>query len=129
MAIKQSITREANAGMKWQDKFHRMGKMTNFMSATKYLPTWPPEPAKLDQEIPPHLRSTLREAMLGGVSADSGHDRLTWGLWYQYLGRNGRDHDPEYRRYQRWAEEYPHMAEHLESYWDDFFRGIENAKR
>jgi hypothetical protein len=127
MARREAMTREANAGMKWQDKFHPMGKMTNFHSATKWLPDWPPEPAKLSQTIPPHKREILREALR--AKGDPEDQALTFGLWYRTLGPAGREDDPASPSYQRWAAEFPHMAEQMETLWVEFFAGIPDAKR
>lgn len=131
MAIKQSITREASAGMKWQDKFHPMGRISNHMNGLTYQPQWPPEPSSLSNPLPPLHRSEVVEAVQDveamasqGIQAQDQDKRLTWADYYAILRRRPTDPYEGTKIKAEWESQYPEMKAENDRAWDEFLRGF-----
>ena len=113
------MTRENAAGMKWQDKFHPMGRISNQMNDLVYQPHWPPEPSSLDNPLPPLYRSEVVEAL--GEAPDR---RLTWRDYYAVLQRRPTDAYEDTKFKAEWEARHPEMKAQCDAAWDEFLRGI-----
>lgn len=130
------MTREASAGMKWQDKFHPMGRISNQMNGLVYQPPWPPEASSLSNPLPPLHRSEVMETLQDveamasqGIEAPDPAKRLTWADYYAILRRRPTDPYEGTRFKADWEAQYPDMKAENDRAWDKFLAGVGNAKR
>jgi hypothetical protein len=123
MDRRESVTREANAGMKWQDKFHPMGRMSNHMNGLTYQPQWPPDESSLQNPLPPLHRSEVIEAMdAQGIQVPD--RRLTWEDYYFAIPKPPTDPYDGTKLKAEWESQYPEMKAENDRAWDGFLKGI-----
>lgn len=118
------MTQEANQGMRWGNKFHPLGKMSNFMNDMVYQPLVVPGPDILDMPLSPLHRSELMEAMEQRGIPDPPHRRLTWRDYYTVLRRPATDPYENSKYKAAWEAKYPDMAAQLKVDWEVFLAAL-----
>lgn len=122
--MKQSMTREENQGLRWGNKFHSMGKMSNFMNDMVYQPLTVPGPDLLDSPLSPLHRSELLEVMEQRGIPDPPGRRLTWRDYYAILRRPATDPYEKSPYKAAWEAKYPDMAAALKADWEAFLAAL-----
>lgn len=122
--MRQSITREENQGLRWGNKFHAMGKISNFMNDMVYQPQAIPGPDVLDMPLSPLHRSEVLEVMTERGIPDPPHRRLTWRDYFAILRRPPTDPYENSRYKTDWEAKYPDMAAALKADWDAFLAAL-----
>lgn len=127
MERRESVTREANAGLKWQDKFHPMGRISNHMNGLTYQPQWPPDESSLQNQLSPLHRSEVVEVLTRqGIHVPE--TRLNWGHYYLILKRRPTDPYDGTKLKAEWETQYPEMKAENDRAWGEFLERFENAK-
>lgn len=125
------MTRENAAGMKWQDKFHPMGRISNQMNDMVYQPPWPPELSSLENPLPPLYRAEVVEALQDvermasrGIQQPSPDHRLTWRDYFAVLQQRPTDPYEGTRHKAAWEARYPEMKAQCDAAWSEFLAGV-----
>lgn len=125
--MKQSMTREENQGLRWGNKFHSMGKMSNFMNDMVYQPPTVPDADQLENPLPPLHRAELLEEMGKRGIDEPAARRLTWRDYYAILRQPATDPYENSKYKAAWEAAYPDFAAKVRADWEAFLAALPPA--